>query len=72
MSSCAFLQHLEKYNNLPRYREIDKDIILDELRSSKMGDMQRLLQSFEEASDPRTLMHMFIHRDNVDREYEHE
>lgn len=51
LSSCIYLEHQEKYLNQPRYRELDKDLILGDFRLSKMAEMQKQLQEFDDAAD---------------------
>ena len=66
VNSCLFLEHEEKYTNLPREKELDKDQVLGEIRLSKQDNMFNILKEFDEANDPQTLKLMFIYRDIVE------
>ena len=52
MSACFYLEHKEKYDNRPRYRDLDKEQILGETRLQKLNQMFDLLKEFDDASDP--------------------
>ena len=72
MNSCFYLEHKEKYDNHPRYRDLDKEQILGDFRLQKMNQMFNLLTEFEDANEPQTLKKMFIYQDNVQQEYDAE
>lgn len=52
VNSCLFLEHEEKYNNLPREKELDKEQVLGDIRLSKQDNMFNILKEFDEANDP--------------------
>ena len=56
---------MERYEKQPRYREMDKDLALAEVRQKKMDEAYELLKEFEDAVDPNTLKMMFIYKDIV-------
>ena len=63
------MEHNELYKNKPRYREIDKDLIIDEHRYDQLKRMQKEIQQFDDASDPYILKKMYLYLDNNNREY---
>ena len=72
VSACFYLEHKEKYDNRPRYRDLDKELVLGDVRLQKLNEMFNLLKEFDDASDPQTLKKMFIYQDNVQQEYDSE
>ena len=50
---------------MPRYRDLDKELVLGDQRLNKLNEMFDLLKEFDDASDPQTLKKMFIYQDNV-------
>ena len=65
VQACFFLEHKEKFDNVPRYRDLDKELVLGDQRLTKLNEMFDLLKEFDDASDPQTLKKMFIYQDNV-------
>ena len=72
VQACFFLEHKEKFDNVPRYRDLDKELVLGDQRLTKLNEMFDLLKEFDDASDPQTLKKMFIYQDNVQQEYDSE
>ena len=72
VNACYYLEHVERYEKQPRFKELDKDQVLGELRLHKQNEMFNMLKEFDEANDPQTLKLMFIYRDIVDQEYNSE
>ena len=65
VQACFYLEHKEKYDNIPRFRDLDKEQVLGDLRLQKLNEMFNLLKEFDDASDPQTLKKMFIYYNNV-------
>ena len=55
------MEHNENFKNRPRYREVEKDRVLDEERSLKLNHLYDLLAAYDGAPDPQTLKKMFIY-----------
>ena len=72
MQACFYLEHKEKYDNIPRFRDLDKEQVLGDLRLQKLNEMFNLLKEFDDASDPQTLKKMFIYYNNVQQEHDAE
>ena len=72
VEACYFLEHVEQYEKKPAEREMDKELVLAEMRNKKMNEMFELLKEFEDASDPKSLKMMFIYKDIVNQEYDEE
>lgn len=62
IDACQFLEHIERYEKIPRLREFEKDMILNDMRLKKINDHINLLKEFDDASDPQTLKMMFIYK----------
>ena len=72
VEACYFLEHVEQYEKKPAEREMDKELVLADVRNKKLNDMFELLKEFEDASDPKSLKMMFIYKDIVNQEYDEE
>lgn len=72
VEACYYLEHVEQYEKKPAEREMDKELILADIRNKKLNEMFDLLKEFEDASDPKSLKMMFIYKDIVNQEYDEE
>lgn len=72
VDSCYYLEHIERYEKQPEYREMDKEMILNEMRNAKLNETYELLKEFEDANDPAALRRIFLYKDLVNQEYESE
>ena len=61
LHSCHYLEHREKYTNLPRYRDLDKDKIIGDTRLQKLDDMFEQVTDNDYARDPQIVKKLFIY-----------
>ena len=52
MSSCFFLEHHEKFENVPRYRDIDKDWVMTDARLQGLNNTFARIGTNDAPADP--------------------
>lgn len=70
VQACYYLEHIEQFVKKPRYRELDKELVLSDLRLQKLYSMLGLLKDFEDANEPSVLKKMFVYLDTVNQDYD--